>query len=243
MAARQRPGEITYYEELGVDNDASADDIRDAFRTLVRLLHPDQQTDAQLKDMAERQMRKLNRIYAVLSDPARRSAYDDSLESSRDAPIIVFSGSDAELKKLLVRGGVAAGIIVAALLVIWFVFDNNNSGEGRAQEPRGTLPSKAGDSTDGDGSDQVAQLRAQIHTLETERNSALVQLDRLRQKQTEGQTLPTATALTDLQSPARQSPEARASASDLPVDGSMKRPVLLRPAVRRYIGPTSSRSL
>src|SRR3954463_4611853 len=94
MSASQRPGEITYYEELGVENTASADDIRDAFRALVRLLHPDQQSDPQLKEMAELQMRKLNRIYSVLSDSSRRIAYDESLTSSRNAPIIVFSGSD-----------------------------------------------------------------------------------------------------------------------------------------------------
>src|ERR1700753_2528093 len=104
MAASQRPGEITYYEELGIEETASADEIRDAFRALARLLHPDQQSDPQLKEMAERQMRKLNRIYAVLSDAARRTAYDESL-SSRNAPIIVFSGSDGNLKKLLVRLG------------------------------------------------------------------------------------------------------------------------------------------
>ena len=224
MAARQRPGEITYYEELGVENDASADDIRDAFRTLARLLHPDQQTDAQLKDMAERQMRKLNRIYAVLSDPARRSAYDDSLESGRDAPIIVFSGSDIKLKKLLVRGGIAAGIIFSTLLVIWFVLDNNNSAEGRAQEARSALPGKPGDNVDGDATEQLAQLRAQVRTLETERNSALLQLDHLRQRQVDdagsgrtdhaaGRPLPAATALTELQSPAGQS-QPGASATD-----------------------------
>jgi len=56
MAASQRPGEITYYEELGVESAAPPDAIRDAFRALVRLLHPDQQTDPQLREMAERQM-------------------------------------------------------------------------------------------------------------------------------------------------------------------------------------------
>jgi curved DNA-binding protein CbpA len=214
MAARQRPGEITYYEELGVDNDASPDDIRDAFRALARLLHPDQQTDTQLKDITERQMRKLNRVYAVLSDPSRRSAYNQSLESARDAPIIVFSGSDDKLKKLLVRGGIATGIIVATVLVVWFVVDNNNSNESRAQETRSALPGKAGDNADGDGSEQVAQLRAQIHTLEAERNSALLQLDRLRQKQSGTQALPAATTLTELESPTGQSPATGSSAAD-----------------------------
>ena len=54
--------------------------------------------------MAERQMRKLNRIHSVVSDPARRTAYDELLNAPRNAPIIVFSGSDAKLKMLLARG-------------------------------------------------------------------------------------------------------------------------------------------
>src|ERR1700689_4525759 len=108
MASQQRPGEITYYEELGVESNASADEIRDAFRALARLLHPDQQTDPQLREMAERQMRKLNRIHAVLSDSGRRSAYDESLQAPRSTPIIVFSGSDGNLRRLLIRASAAA---------------------------------------------------------------------------------------------------------------------------------------
>src|SRR5580700_11373174 len=121
MASRQRPGEITYYEELGVEDTASADEIRDAFRALARLLHPDQQTDPQLKEMAERQMRKLNRIHAVLSDANRRTAYDESLAAPRSAPIIVFSGSDGNLKKLLTRAATAFAILFGTFLLIWFM--------------------------------------------------------------------------------------------------------------------------
>jgi len=184
MAASQRPGEITYYEELGVENAASADEIRDAFRSLVRLLHPDQQSDPQLKEMAERQMRKLNRIYSVLSDASRRAAYDRSLNSPRGAPIIVFSGSDGALKKLLVRGGAVAGIVVGSILLIWFAANSNNS-EVRGQEARGGSAGKAVDNSDSDSVDQVSRLRDQLRAAETERDSALEQLGRLGRKQTD----------------------------------------------------------
>ena len=69
MIAARADGEITFYDELGVAPGASPEEIRDAFRLFVRLLHPDQQTDPQLREIAEQQMRKLNRIYTVLSDP------------------------------------------------------------------------------------------------------------------------------------------------------------------------------
>ena len=77
-----RAGEIDYYEELGVERNASQEDIRESFRALVRLLHPDQQRDEQLRSIAETQLRKVNRIYAVLSDPERRRRYDESLDEN-----------------------------------------------------------------------------------------------------------------------------------------------------------------
>ncbi len=83
MLASHRADEITFYEELGVAPDASPEEIRDAFRALVRLLHPDQQTDSQLKQIAEKQMRKLNRIYSVLSDPEERRR-DTTIEREED---------------------------------------------------------------------------------------------------------------------------------------------------------------
>lgn len=179
MASPQRPGEITYYEELGVENTASADEIRDAFRVLVRLLHPDQQTDPQLKEMAERQMRKLNRIHAVLSDVARRRAYDEALRTSRNAPIIVFSGSDGNLKKLLAAFGTAGAIIAGTLFLIWFAVTGNNNTEVRGQEARAVSAAKASDSGDGDAGEQITRLREQLRTVETERDSALQQMSRL----------------------------------------------------------------
>lgn len=182
MAASRRPGEITYYEELGVENTASAEEIRDAFRALARILHPDAQTDPQLKAMAERQMRKLNHIHAVLSDPTRRSAYDHSLNSSGNAPIIVFSGSDVNLKKLIVRVALAGCILAGMVLLVWFAVDGSGTPEVRGQEARGMTATRAGDSDDADAGDEIAQLRARVRTLETERNSALTQLSRLNGK-------------------------------------------------------------
>jgi curved DNA-binding protein CbpA len=184
MASPQRHGEITYYEELGIENTASADEIRDAFRALARLLHPDQQTDPQLREMAERQMRKLNRIHAVLSDVTRRTAYDESLRTSRNAPIIVFSGSDGNVKKLLAAFGTAGAIIFGTLLLIWFAATSNNNTEVRGQELRSPSTGKANDSSDGDAGEQITRLREQLRAVETERDSALEQLGRSARKQT-----------------------------------------------------------
>ena len=73
---------MNYYEELGVRQDAAIEEIRQAYKVLVRLLHPDGQPDARLKAMAECQMRRLNEILAILGDSQKRRQYDESLGTS-----------------------------------------------------------------------------------------------------------------------------------------------------------------
>ncbi len=70
---------MNYYEEFGLEPGASSEEVRQAYRTLVRLLHPDTQADARLRAMAERQMKRLNEILATLTDPQRRREYDHTL--------------------------------------------------------------------------------------------------------------------------------------------------------------------
>jgi curved DNA-binding protein len=61
-----------YYATLGVSRDATAEEIKKAYRRLARKYHPDVSKE---KDAAER-MKEVNEAYAVLSDPERRAAYD-----------------------------------------------------------------------------------------------------------------------------------------------------------------------
>jgi curved DNA-binding protein CbpA len=52
---------VNYYEEFGIPGDASAAKIRQAYKTLARVLHPDAHPDEALKAVAERQMRRPER--------------------------------------------------------------------------------------------------------------------------------------------------------------------------------------
>lgn len=61
-----------YYGTLGVARDATADEIKKAFRKLARKYHPDISKEAG----AEARMKEVNEAYAVLSDPEKRAAYD-----------------------------------------------------------------------------------------------------------------------------------------------------------------------
>jgi curved DNA-binding protein len=64
-----------YYETLGVSKTASADEIKSAFRKLARKHHPDL-AKAKEKAAAEEKFKQINEAYEVLSDPEKRSKYD-----------------------------------------------------------------------------------------------------------------------------------------------------------------------
>ncbi len=65
-----------YYEILGVDRDASDNEIKKAFRRLARQHHPDLQSDPELKKKAEEKFKETNEAYEVLSNPESRKRYD-----------------------------------------------------------------------------------------------------------------------------------------------------------------------
>jgi len=63
-----------YYETLGVARAASADEIKQAFRKLARLYHPDV---AKNKVTGEAKFKEINEAYEVLSDAEKRRRYDE----------------------------------------------------------------------------------------------------------------------------------------------------------------------
>ena len=67
-----------YYEVLGVGKDASADDIKQAYRKAALKWHPDRWvsgTDAE-KKTAEEKFKEASEAYSVLSDPDKKAKYD-----------------------------------------------------------------------------------------------------------------------------------------------------------------------
>lgn len=67
-------GKTDYYEILGVAKGASADEIKKAYRKQALNWHPDRHKND--KENAEKRFKEINEAYQVLSDPQKKSAYD-----------------------------------------------------------------------------------------------------------------------------------------------------------------------
>ncbi|HHX37494.1 MAG TPA: J domain-containing protein [Clostridiaceae bacterium] len=65
-----------YYETLGVDPTASPDQIRHAYRELVKKYHPDNYRNHPLEHVAKDKMQEVNHAFSVLSDENKRRRYD-----------------------------------------------------------------------------------------------------------------------------------------------------------------------
>ena len=60
-----------YYEIIGVEKDATPEEIKKKFRELAKKTHPDK-----TKEDSEEEMAELNKAYEVLSDKESREKYD-----------------------------------------------------------------------------------------------------------------------------------------------------------------------
>lgn len=61
-----------YYQIMGLEREASAEDIKRAYRKLARKYHPDVSKEAN----AEAKFKELGEAYEVLKDPEKRAKYD-----------------------------------------------------------------------------------------------------------------------------------------------------------------------
>jgi curved DNA-binding protein len=73
---------VDYYKTLGVAKNASADDIKKAYRKLARKLHPDVNPNDK---EAHKKFQQINEAHEVLSDPEKRKKYDQYGENWKHA--------------------------------------------------------------------------------------------------------------------------------------------------------------
>ena len=67
-------GKRDYYEVLGVDKNATNDELKKAYRKLAKKYHPD--ANLNNKEEAEAKFKEVNEAYENLSDPQKRRMYD-----------------------------------------------------------------------------------------------------------------------------------------------------------------------
>ncbi|HEY3837833.1 MAG TPA: DnaJ domain-containing protein [Bryobacteraceae bacterium] len=181
---------MTLYEELGVPQDAPADTIHEAYRNVARLLHPDGQTHPALKVSAEVQMKRINHLYEILSDPERRRRYDQELSEppERQAPIIIQAPPSADQFRGGNHGNYAwlAAIALCATSIIWLASRESSTpvvypqptaetGAGSAlrQAAQAILPKSAADRQ---RDSEIARLRAELGAVSADRDRLLRQI-------------------------------------------------------------------
>ncbi len=192
--------QLNYYEELGIDPGATSEQVRDAFRALVRLLHPDHHADAQMKALAERQMRKLNMVYGILSDPERRRRYDDFLEEDPTPTIVVNPASNIDVRRLAMRAAWMATAFATVGILLWMSSDGPTQRtlpEVKTVEVRQSAPDPAPPSGASAIAlpEELARLRSALRAARTQRDAALAEVNRLLAHQSadrKGFSMPTA---------------------------------------------------
>jgi curved DNA-binding protein CbpA len=193
---------MTFYEELGISDRASAEEIKDAYRSLMRLLHPDHVQDPELRRVADIQVKKLNRVYEILSDPERRRRYDLEQQEGerRAAPIIFHAPPPPARKKLVTRSSAlwVGAVSAFAVLLIWMASRQTptgpdySSGASLAEpEPQPARPSAAvvlpqrTSPVTSSADVEAGQLRERLARTINERDAALAEVSRLRSQQPE----------------------------------------------------------
>ena len=76
----------TFYDELGVERNASTSEIKRAFKEIAKVYHPDK-NPSDKQGWAHEQMSRLNFIFETLTDSRTRKEYDDLVEKYESMPL------------------------------------------------------------------------------------------------------------------------------------------------------------
>jgi len=83
---------VNYYSVLSVSLDATAEQIKDAYRSLARKTHPDRNASEE----ATSQMQSLNEAYMILREPEKKQAYDEEYRAYQKWTESQGASSDSE---------------------------------------------------------------------------------------------------------------------------------------------------
>ena len=99
-----------YYAILGIDKNADEKEIKRAYKKMAMKYHPDRNSESEeSKKMAEKKFIDVNDAYSVLSDPKKRSMYDQGYDplnpEEASGSGIHFGGDASEILKMFFGGG------------------------------------------------------------------------------------------------------------------------------------------
>ncbi len=229
---------MTFYEELGVPPDAPQDSIREAYRNVARLLHPDAQTNPVLKESAEVQMKRINHLYETLADPERRRRYDQELAGPSERPGAIIIQAPAAPKSLQgnKRGTYVwlAASAICATFVLWLATRESSEPAVYPPPPSG-LSSGAPSSlrkvaaailpntnSDRQRDGEIVRLRAELAAAYADRERLLKQIAILgAPKPSPGPLMPSPAPLV-----------AQVVPMDIPMSARTELPAYARPAVK-----------
>ena len=89
------------YEVLGVKPGASQEEIKSAYRKLVKQYHPDQYGDNPLKDLAEEKLAEINRAYDMLKNGNGQSYSSNTSNANGHSANTSNSAAYAEIRRLI----------------------------------------------------------------------------------------------------------------------------------------------
>lgn len=85
-----KPAGKDFYKVLGVSPESNEDEIKKAYRKMALKFHPDKNSDADAED----RFKEIAEAYEILTDPKKRSIYDqfgEEGEEGRGSEIVIAS--------------------------------------------------------------------------------------------------------------------------------------------------------
>jgi molecular chaperone DnaJ len=130
-------GKRDYYEVLGLSRNATADDIKKAYRNLALKFHPDRVQPDKKKE-AEEKFKEISEAYEVLIDPQKKAMYDQYGHEKVDNTFKQggFTWQDFHHFDDLNEWGVNLGDILQSFGIGGDIFGNAYTSSGRRAGPR-----------------------------------------------------------------------------------------------------------
>ena len=113
-----------FYKILGVDEKASKEEIKKAYRKASSAFHPDKY--AGNKKFAEDMMKEINTAYEVLSNQSKKNAYDEWLKSQSTTSKNAYENStEPNHSKVFTNGKIRKRFLIGFICIaLLFIFVN-----------------------------------------------------------------------------------------------------------------------